>query len=227
LQAVAEQIVRATHPERLGDLPLTNVSDEADHDEARNTFRTLLDSQPPLRDIRLFLSAYHSLLQSIVGYRPQLIPAYKLDCPVPFDFVLLVPEGVTGPILVQLITLGPLEGTAALPQLLADIGTSLGPRLPLAERAANAYGGYQYAGEYAPLMSAMQRLDSLLIGAEHGSKGVRSARNIHWDRPQVWQFRFLLIAGRRRTEGIDEEREAMLKSVGVPVEVASYDRLLD
>jgi hypothetical protein len=228
LQAVAEQIVRATYPERLGALPLSNVMDETDHERIKEDFRSLLDRNPPLRDVRLFLSAYHALLHGIVGYRPQLVPAYKLNCPVPFDFALLVREGITGPILVELITLGPIESTNDLPQLLNDIDVSLGPRQQIAEHAANAYRGRPYAGEYAPLAAAVRQLHSLLNTARNSSTSAPTTdKNIHWDRPEVWQVNFLVIAGRRHKEGIEDERNALLKSVGLPIELASYDRLLD
>ena len=219
LQSVAEQIVRATYPNRVNKLPLTNIEDIANLKSIRKTFAELLDGAPSTQDIRVFISAYHSLLTKIVGYAPFLVPSYKLSSTVPFDFALVETQGITGPVRVQIIVLGPVsyanpfEQNEAAKLLLSQIGNALGPKLNFNERPANDYLGPPYVGEYAPITEAMQKLITF-----------KKSGNIHWKRPEVWSFRFLIITGRRN---LADERDKLIKFASYKVDIASYDRLLD
>jgi TIR domain len=221
LQSVAEQIVQATYPNRVNKLPLTNIEDNANIKSVKKTFSELLDGAPTTQDIRIFISAYHSLLAKIVGYAPFLVPSYKLSPTVPFDFALVEPEGLTGPIGVQFVVLGPVshtnpfEQSVAVKRLLSQIDNTLGPKLNFNERPANDYLGSPYVGEYVPITEAMQKLITL-----------KKDNNIHWRRPEVWNFKFLIITGRRNLETADE-RDKLIKFASYKVGIASYDRLLD
>jgi len=223
LQSVAEQIVRATYPDRVNQLPLTNFRDKANLDSIRKTFAELLNHNPSTQDIRVFISAYHSLLYGIVGYSPLLVPAYKLSSTIPFDFALVNPHGITGPVEVQLIVLGPASNTnlseqnESMKQLLLQIKTELGSTVSFKQRPANDFLGPPYVGEYPAITRAMRKLITL--------EGVVN-RNIHWTHPEVWSFRFLVIMGRRDLEAVDQ-RDSYVKLLNYKLGIASYDRLLD
>jgi TIR domain len=225
LQSVAEQILRATYPDRVSKLPLTNFMDSnsATSNSIRKTFAELLENSPSPQDIRVFITAYHSLLHNIVGYSPLVIPAYKLSSPVPFDFALVVPHGISGPVEVQFIVLGPVsnanpsEQNEPVKQLLLQIETELGPKVQFDRKPANNYLGSPYIGEYPPLADAMKKLIML--------DGLRS-RNIHWKQPEVWSFKFLVIMGRRALQ-VADQRDSYMKLINYKLELASYDRLLD
>jgi hypothetical protein len=223
LQSVAEQIVQATYPDRINKLPLTNIKDNANISRIRKTFAELLDSTPSTQDIRVFISAFHPLLQNIVGYDPFLVPAYKLSSAVPFDFALINPHGITGPVDVQLIVLGPVsnikpyEQDEPMKQLLMQIETELGSKVQFNERSANDYLGSPYVGEYPTITDAMRKLITLLPGG---------SSNIHWKHPEVWSFKFLVITGRRSLEAANQ-RDKYVKLVNYKLGIASYDRLLD
>ena len=149
LQWVAEQIVTATAPDRLYSLPLSNVNsgDDPEIARARNVLRKLLEGQPTTADVFLYLSAYQSLLRGLFGYRPLIIPAHKLPNVLPFHFAVISPHGVTGPMEIIFVVLGPLS-EGLIDRFVHDLVRSIGKSRRFADRPANDYIGQPYVGEY-------------------------------------------------------------------------------
>jgi hypothetical protein len=218
LQHVAEQLVAATYPDRVKELPLSSATktEESEAAEARNTLRELLQGTPSTDDIYLYLSGYPILLESVLGYCPRIIPGFKLPGPFRCDFAELAPHGVTGPIEVLFVILGSVTyDHELLREWITQTKRELGPSIPLERHPANDYLGAPYFGEY-PTMTGL---------AAAIQDHVRSD-NIHWKRPGTWSFRFMLLAGRRGHVPL-EERNALMSSSGLRIDIASYDRLLD
>jgi len=171
---------------------------------------------PTTDDIYLYLTGYPILLQSVLGYSPELIPGFKLTGPFRCDFAELAPHGVTGPIEVLFVILGPvIYDHEFLRNWIAQTKRDLGARVPLERHPANDYLGAPYIGEF-PGMGQMA-----ISIREH----VRSD-NIHWEQPDTWSFKFMLLTGRRRQTPL-QDRKALMSSSGLRIDIASYDRLLD
>lgn len=218
LQYVAEQIVMASFPERTDQLPLSSAvkTNELEAKEARKIFQGLLAGNPTINDIYLYLSGYPILLQSLVGYAPELIPGFKLPTPIRCDFAQLIPHGTTGPVEVLFVVLGPVNYDHEIVKtLLRDISRDLGNTRVLNDHPGNDYLGSPYFGEYP----SMRKLGSAI-------KQLVRSNNIHWNRPDTWSFKLMIITG-RRGQSIANERDALAKKGGMRVDIASYDRLLD
>ena len=218
LQHVAEQLVAASYPARVKDLPLSSIAntEESQATAARGTLRELLQGMPTTDDIYLYLTGYPILLQSVLGYSPELIPGFKLTGPFRCDFAELAPHGETGPIEVLFVILGPvIYDHEFLRNWIAQTKRDLGARVPLERHPANDYLGAPYIGEF-PGMGQMA-----ISIREH----VRSD-NIHWEQPDTWSFKFMLLTGRRGQTPL-QDRKALMSSSGLRIDIASYDRLLD
>jgi len=216
LQWVTEQIVAATAPDRLSGLPLTNISygDGPEVETARNVLRTLLQGQPTTSEVFLYLSAYQSLLRGLFGYRPLIVPAHKLPEVFPLHFAVVSPHGVTGPMEIIFVVLGPVS-EAPTNRFVDDLVKSIGPSRRFSARPSNNYLGSPYVGEY----------QATTIVAEAASR-IASCDNIHSNTPQIWSFRFLVFSGRRESTEI-AARERVRRSSTLRLEISSYDRLLD
>ena len=233
LQHVAEEIVRASFPDRVVDLPLSlQRADTTEH--ARNTLRGLIDSGSRTDDLRLFLSAHQELLPR----RGLLIPAFKVGADGFADFVFIREHGITGPIQMDLVSLGPCVinqgdiGEAAT-SLTTSIMTQLGEKQKRQERGFSDYLGPPYVGEYAPLLRVAGNVVRTLIGKEPLSPessldelGEIGERNIHMRRPDLWSARLLVVIGRRDRNALPHKHR-IATAFNSFVEVASYDRLLD
>lgn len=217
LQAVAEELVKASFPERADGLPLvsTRWSDQTSETQARQQLRSLLERNAGPEDLFTLLSAYPILIAEAFGYSPTVIPGYKLPGPVRCDFVNITPHGITGHVEITLLRLGPATyDFDTLRSSISEIEMQLGARRRAKRRPANdprlpCVGQYE---SLDPLAQAIQRL-------------VR-CQNIHWDRPDTWCVRFMIIMGRRADTPI-EERSKIRRSTKLPLEIASYDRWLD
>ena len=219
LHVVAEEIVRASYPERIGALPVSNAAAEQSPDLAagREALRQLLDGHGQRADVLLLLSAYQSLLQQLAGYWPLVVPASKLDSAIPFDFAIVEPHGVTGPIALTLVVLGPTEDDASLPQLVASIEEAFGPPVPFLERPGNDYLRGPLCGQF-PRVGALARAVGTLV----------QSHNVHHEHPDLWNVGVLVLSGRRTLDpDAAAERAAVASRTRVRVEVASYDRLID
>lgn len=216
LQWVAEQIVAATAPDRLGTLPLTNVNsvNRGDTEAARNGLRTILEGQPSTGDVFLYLSAYQSLLQGLFGYRPLVLPAHKLPEAFPYHFGVISPHGVSGPMEIIFVVLGPIAETPTS-EFVEALVKSIGRSKRFSDRPYNDSLGQPYVGEY----------DATTTVAEVAAR-LAPCDNIHSLKPKVWTFRFLVFSGRRDLSKV-EERERVRTAGGLRLEIASYDRLLD
>lgn len=216
LQWVAEQIVSATAPDRLSTLPLTNVDscNFTDIESAHRGFRKLLEGQPTTGDVFLYLSAYQLLLRGLFGYRPLVVPSHKLPEAFLFHFAVISPHGVTGPMEIIFVLLGPITETTTN-EFVEALVKSIGRSKRFSDRPHNDHLGHPYVGEYA----------SATTVAEAASR-LAPCDNIHSPTPKVWTFRFLVLSGRRDLSKV-EERERMRGAGDLRIEIASYDRLLD
>ena len=139
LQAVSKAIVQASFPEREKNLPLQFHDESASElNEARGRFRALLEGGAQVADLRAFLSVNHDLLLKLGGYSSVLIPGFALS-PSIFDFAILRPHGVTGPIDLELVTIGPLD-RRDVDSTLRTITEQLGESSRSPEKPRN-YGG--------------------------------------------------------------------------------------
>nr|VFK56528.1 MAG: TIR domain-containing protein [Candidatus Kentron sp. TC] len=219
LQNVAEQIVAASFPERVDTLPLSSArnTDKSKTKEARKVLRTLLKGKPSTNDVFLYLSGYTVLLESIVGYAPEIIPGFKLPGALRVDFAELIPHGVSGPMEVLFIVLGPVEyDHKEVVHIVNKLTQALGIRQSLSIRPANEdYLGSPYFGEFPSLAGMATAIRT------HVSSG-----NVHWEKPDTWSFKFMLVTGRRdRTPR--KERDQLANDSQLRLDIASYDRLLD
>lgn len=216
LQWVAEQIVTATAPDRLSALPLSNINlgDDPEVERARNVLRKLLEGQPSTGDVFLYLSAYQSLLRGLFGYRPLIVPAHKLPNVLPFHFAVISPHGVTGPMEIIFVILGPIS-EGLIDGFVDDLVKSIGKSKRFSDRPANDNLGHPYVGEYEATTTVAE-------AAAH----LAPCDNIHSPKPKVWSFRFLIFAGRRDINEV-EAPERVRRSGVRRLEIASYDRLLD
>lgn len=211
LHVVAEEIVRAAFPERLATLPLSNGSNEraADRETARKTLLAVLDAGGSREDVLLVLSAYQSLLTTLTRYGAEvMIPASRF-AELPCDFILYEPHGVTGPIQVTFVVLGP-TGTGGA-DFLAATDLAFGDEIQFAGRPRNDYLPGRRVGEFPSVLSEIRRL------ADHIKSG-----NIHHRHPELWNFSVLLFHGRR---GAQDAVPAV--PTRLHFETASYDRLTD
>jgi hypothetical protein len=217
LQAVAEQLVRASFPEQVERLPLSNVrlTEQQDAAKARQHLRTILESNPNSADVFMFLSGYPVLVTSVFGYAPKIIPGFKLPGPVQCEFANCVPHGVSGPVEVVFLRLGPIHYDNDELQALVDgIKVQLGHRRSPKRRPFNDPGP-PYIGEYESLSELSQALQGLV-----------KSQNVHWEHPETWCVRFLILCG-RRSETPRESRDQIRETSQLRLDIASYDRLLD
>lgn len=211
LHVVAEEIVRAAFPERVATLPLSNGPKEraADRDTARRTLQAVLAAGGSREDVLLVLSAYQSLLITLTRYVAQVVcPASRFP-ELPCDFILYEPHGVTGPIQVTFVVLGP-TGTGGADSLAAT-DLAFGEEVPFAGRPYNDYLPGRRAGEFPSVLSAVRRL------ADHVTSD-----NVHHERPELWNFSVLFVHGRRGAQDPTPTAPTRLH-----FETASYDRLTD
>lgn len=218
LQAVAEELVRASLPDRAKDLPLTNaeLTQAKQVEAAREELRRILDSDLDADYLRLLISAYPILISRTIGYSPRLIPSFKFPCPFSCDFAIATPAGVTGAIQISFVMLGAKQfDLLATEDYIKHIDASLGPSQKIRERPRNDNFGPPYFGMFESMTGTGEFIRSTL-----------SSRNIHWDKPATWSIGIFVITGRRgqMPEGI---RDNLRRKFGRRVEFASYDRLLD
>jgi hypothetical protein len=217
LQAVAEAIVSASFPDKVDCLPISSIrnTNELEAARAREVLRNLFQGNPSISDVYVYLSGYPILLQNIHGYTPSLVPGFKLPGPLISEFASLLPHGVTGPIEVLFIHLGPLTyDEAQIQAMIAEVRRALGKRGALEHHPANEYLESPYFGEYQSMLEIAEAIRSLV-----------PSHNIHWERPETWSFKNLILAGRRGEVDV-QKRSDLAKSSGLRVEIASYDRLL-
>jgi hypothetical protein len=235
LQYVAEQIVRASFPDRVPDLPLSlQGAEKAAH--ARDALRGLIDGGAGVDDLRLFLSAHQELL-------PRggiLIPAFKLEADALADFVFIGQHGITGPMQMDLVSLGPcLVGQGDVGEAATSVATSivtqLGEKREQKQRGFNDYLGSPYVGEYAPLLRIANSAVQTLTGNHPLSPDspvddlrgeMEGEWNIHMRRPDLWSARLLIVIGRRTPNALPHKSKIAVAFDSF-VDVASYDRLLD
>lgn len=215
LQSVAEEIVAATWPERVEQLPTSNAdrTDSETAARARSVLAQLLEGDSRPSDIFLFLSAYHALLAGMFSYDPVILPAHKLETEIIFDFAVLQPHGITGPMQLTFVVLGP-TASGVNDAFVAKLWSSVGKKVRFRDRPYNDYLGHPYAGEYPSVLKVAQAARRLV-----------EIHNVHGERPGTWTFGFLILAGRRDLAAV-KERDQIRR--GAPrLEIASYDRLLD
>jgi TIR domain-containing protein len=236
LQHVAEEIVRASFPHRIADLPLSMQRAGNNRTESRETLRGLLDRGAKIDDLRLFLSAHQELLPR----RGILIPGFKLGAETFADFFFIAQHGMTGPMQLDVVWLGPCaidsgDISDAATSVTTSIMTHLGHRRTQKKHGFNDYLGAPYVGEYAPLLRIAAKVVLILTGdkslsPESSLDDLRKSRstgwNVHMRRPDLWSARLLILIGRRDWDALlgKSKFPAMFENF---VEIASYDRLLD
>jgi hypothetical protein len=234
LYAVAEEIIKASFPDRAEQLKRNWALElaESDLESARERFRLLLDSSPSVGDLRLFLSAYHALLKALRGYSPLLIHANQFGHLTCFDFAMVAPHGWSGPVELMFVLLGPpttsdlaKDADAILKSALVD----LGQRREFHGRPANDYLGRPYLGEFPELVSLFSELEIVrqqkTVKEKDGQRN-RHMLNIHLSVPETWSFRIMMLIGRRDQESVTARQE-FKAGPNLKVEIAAYDRLLD
>jgi hypothetical protein len=145
-----------------------------------------------------------------------VIPGFKLPGPLQCDFAQVVPHGITGPVEVLFVLLAAVDYEVALVRdLIEGIRLTIGKKVRLKHRPSNDYLGFPYFGQYPELKGLALAIRDC----------VRS-ENIHWDSPETWSFKFIILTG-RRSHTPQEQRKALMNRSGFRLDIASYDRLLD
>lgn len=217
LQAVAEELVKASFPERVDGLPLvsTRWSDQNSENRARQQLRSLLDQNAGPEDLFMLLSGYPNLIAQVNGYYPTVIPGFKLPGPVRCDFANVTPHGGTGHVEITLLRLGTvIYDSDTLRSSISEIEMQLGVRRRAKRRPAND-PRLPCVGQYESLDPLAQAIRSLV-----------KCENYHWDRPDTWCIRFMIIMGRRADTPIDE-RSKIRRATKLSLDIVSYDRWLD
>ncbi|WP_186459201.1 toll/interleukin-1 receptor domain-containing protein [Saccharopolyspora dendranthemae] len=211
LHVVAEELVRASFPDRVADLPLSNRSKERPDDlnTAQETLRSVLDAGGRREEILIVLSAYQILLTLFGRYTAAVIPtAGFADC-LPSDFVLFEQHGITGPIQITFVVLGPTGPGGA--DFLAATDRAFGEEVTFNKYPKNNYLPGRRVGEFPRVQSVAQGIADRL-----------KSNNIHARDPRVWNFSVLLVHGRR---GVQDSAPTCRTRLNF--ETASYDRLID
>ncbi|ANZ36267.1 hypothetical protein BBK82_09525 [Lentzea guizhouensis] len=209
LHVVAGKLVRAAFPERVGELPRADSPEErlTVVEAAREPLRAVLAAGGGCDDVRQVLTVHRRLLATVVY--GSFVPPGRVIEGLPGDFVTIRRHGMTGPIEMTFVVLGPTGPGGA--DVLAEVDQAFGPEVEFHERPYNNYLPGRRAGEF-PLVHAL---------TEKLSKSLES-RNIHHRRPGVWNFSVLFLHGRR-----GEQEDLSDLPTRVHVQLASYDRLLD
>jgi len=219
LNAVAEEIVRASFPERAASMPASNSENEefSDFAEAQATLRDLLALGVNREDVFLVISAYQILLKQLDSYSPLIVPATRVSSELPFQFAIFTPHGITGPISLTFVLLGPVEDKAETLNILAAFDGACGPEVSFTERPSNDYLRGRKVGEFPTVVNAAEQIKHRV-----------ASRNIHYERPELWNCSALVICGRRGEEITPKQGDAIQGiSIRIHSETASYDRLVD
>ena len=161
----------------------------------------------------MFLSVNHVLLFQFAEYNPLLVPGFRLPPALTCDFAILAPHGITGPIEVIFVILGPLS-RENLDTLRIRIEKEIGPRVIFQRRPYNYYGGTCF-GEFPSLLPTGDAI-----------RKFTQTENVHFESVDWWLMKFLIICGRRSPGGIPQQA-VFPEARGVEVELVSYDRLVD
>jgi TIR domain len=218
LNFVVEEIVRASYPKRVESLPASNVPLEraVDLNEAQLTLKELLLNGASRDDIFLLISAYQVLLSHLGYQAPLIIPAARIRSTIPFDFAMIAPHGVTGPVSLTFVLLGPTYDDGSTIPLLESIDRACGSEISFTQRPHNDYLRGRRVGEFPAVLHAAEQI-----------KGMVTSNNLHYERPELWNFSALLIYGRRKIGSVTKQDDAARTSIRIQVEIASYDRLAD
>jgi hypothetical protein len=211
LQAVAEELVKASMPDRVKDLPLNNteLTQAKQTEVACAELRRILDSDLDVGYLRLLISAYPIIVSRTIGYAPRLIPAFKFPCPFDCDFAIATPEGITGTVVISFVVLGAKQfNLVETEKLIMGIDTSLGWSRKRRDRRP-------YFGMFSSMTETGRSIRSLL-----------DSENINWRNPATWSISVIIITG-RRGQMSEVARDDLRWKFGIPIECASYDRLLD
>lgn len=218
LNAVAEEVIRASFPDRLDSLPVSNTRRESSADlrEALATLTDMLDDGASRDDVFLLVSAYHDLLRT-VARGGDVIPASRTSGTVPFDFAAVSTHGVTGPMGLEFIVLGPTEAAEDPAALLNRIDAGFGTTVDFHERPYNDYLSGRLVGEFPEVRKVAHELAGLI---ESG--------NVHHAHPDRWRFSITLLNGRRASDpSALALRDELASTSRIPLHIASYDRLTD
>lgn len=220
LHVVAVEIVRASFPDRLTTAPITSTFREAvDLVDARAALRDLLASGGRHEDIRALVTAYPVLVGEPHRNRPAggVFSASMVGFAPPFDFVIIKPEGVTGPVGMELVVLGPLADDGDIAGFIARTDESLGAVVPFSGRSRNDYLPGRQVGEFPDVLRAARVFAGLIDGG-----------NLHIKTPEVWRFSLHVIHGRRSVnDAVHAARNEAASGRRLPVKISSYDRLTD
>jgi hypothetical protein len=209
LHVVAEQIVRTAFPERTGELPPPHSWTERRTvvEAAQEPLRAVLAAGGGRDEVLRVLTVHQRLLATVAdGF---VVPPGRLADGLPGDFVIIRRHGMTGPIEMTFVVLGPVGPGGA--GVLAEVDQAFGPEAEFCERPRNDYLPGRRAGEFPRVLALTQSL----------SQQLRSD-NIHHGQPGVWNFSVFFLHGRRDAQ--DDIADVVTR---VRVETASYDRLLD
>ncbi|MBZ9814744.1 toll/interleukin-1 receptor domain-containing protein [Mesorhizobium sp. CA7] len=217
LQAVADSIVSSSFPKRKKDLPFLTDSEtqsKSVYASAQVEFRNLLDSGGSAADVMAFLSVNHNLILGPYGWMESVVPGFVLPSEIDVDFVVMSPQGITGPIHLELVFLGSLD-RAEIGATLTRIVKQLGQRIPARKRPYNYHGG--------TLLGDFPQLDALGVAI----KNLTHSDNMHFDDPSCWVLTVSVYNGRRSPN--DRSSKVALPSAmrGIQVDVGSYDRITD
>ena len=61
------------------------------------------------------------------------------------------------------------------------------------------------------------------MGAAQQIKGMVTSDDIHYQRPELWNFSALLSYGRRKIGSVAKQDDTARTSIRIEVEIASYD----
>ncbi|WP_405642617.1 toll/interleukin-1 receptor domain-containing protein [Streptomyces sp. NBC_00019] len=221
LNAVAEEIIRASYPDRLDSLPASNVGRESSVDlkEARATLTEMLNNSASRDDVFLLLSAYQELLSDSLGRRPStpVIPASRTCRAVPFDFALVESRGASRPVAIRFIVLGPTQGEGDAEALIRETEAGFGQEDKSFRRSSfGPYSG-RIVGAFPEVSKVAREL-----------AGWAESRNLYQRDPESWSFTVTLLNGRRiPDQSAGALREELAAASRLPLRIASYDRLTD
>ncbi|WP_053739396.1 toll/interleukin-1 receptor domain-containing protein [Nocardia sp. NRRL S-836] len=209
LHVVAEELVRAAFPHRVAGMPITNTGwDRRGEDLAhgQEVLRAVLERGGGPADVRQVVSDCPLLVARWSPFGTRIVPVAGLADEVPVDFVLISDYGRTRGSRVTLVAFGPVGPGGA--GAVAVLDQALGERLPHSGLSSSSVCG---VADFPKVYAAMHRVAALLEVDGSLPRAVGEGR-----------LSVLFVHGRR---GAQDDLSAV--PTRVPVEAASYDRLLD
>ena len=227
-QYVVEKIVEATYPNLRHKVRnnLFEMPDNKTIDIVRQQLKKLIEKQDSFNDIKLLITAHQWLLKNFNASEGNLIASHQVGAEGLCDFIVVREHGITGPMEIRLIKLGSPHISKDKLNDYLEIETNLikkklGKIRNFEERGSNDYIGKPYVGEFESVYNIAKNICKIV----NNQIDIRN-RNFHWEKPQVWSFRIMYIAGRRDADTVND-RDEIATGQAIGLGIASYDRFFD